>query len=98
MPLTPLHPPELLKYYLQDCGASLVVCTQEYEKTLRPVALETSKPLLTTSRAGPESSQDKVSSLGLQLTPKTEILADTGRSNSWYGNTEAMLIYTSGEW
>ncbi|XP_072948009.1 malonate--CoA ligase ACSF3, mitochondrial [Epargyreus clarus] len=94
VPLTPLHPPEMLKYFLQDCGASLVVCTQEYEKTLRPIALETSKPLLTTTRAGQEEpTQDK---LGLQLTPKTEILADTGRSNSWYGNNDAMLIYTSG--
>ncbi|KAJ8710220.1 hypothetical protein PYW07_009586 [Mythimna separata] len=96
VPLTPLHPPEMLKYYLSDSSASLVLCTQEYEKVLRPITLEMAKPLLITGRDNVLTAQLYQPNTSF-LKPKAEDnLDDIGRSNSWYGKNEALIIYTSG--
>ncbi|KAF9794418.1 hypothetical protein SFRURICE_009674 [Spodoptera frugiperda] len=96
VPLTPLHPPEMLKYYLTDSFSSLVLCTQEFEKVLRPITLEMNKPLLVTGRDNVLTAQLYQPNTSF-LKPKAESnLTDVGRSNEWYGNNEALIIYTSG--
>ncbi|KAF9416077.1 hypothetical protein HW555_006489 [Spodoptera exigua] len=96
VPLTPLHPPEMLKYYLNDSFSSLVLCTQEFEKVLRPITLEMNKPLLVTGRDNVLTAQLYQPNTSF-LKPKAESnLADVGRSNEWYGRNEALIIYTSG--
>ncbi|XP_023951373.2 malonate--CoA ligase ACSF3, mitochondrial [Bicyclus anynana] len=50
VPLTPLHPAEMLKYYITDSGSKLIICLQDYEKILRPVSEELAKPLLVVYR------------------------------------------------
>ncbi|KAM3961341.1 acyl-CoA synthetase family member 3 [Aphomia sociella] len=95
VPLTPLHPPEMLKYFLTDSQADLAICTQEYERILRPITLETSQPLLITGRDKEITAQLYQPDTTF-LKPKPENLADVGRSNLWYGDVEALIIYTSG--
>ncbi|CAH2246360.1 malonate--CoA ligase ACSF3, mitochondrial [Pararge aegeria] len=56
VPLTPLHPAEMLKYYITDSGSNLIICLQDYEKILRPVSEELKKPLLVVYR--PKDGQD----------------------------------------
>lgn len=96
VPLTPLHPPEMLKYYLTDSYSSLVLCTQEFEKVLRPITLEMNKPLLVMGRDNVLTAQLYQPNTSF-LKPKAENnLSDVGKSNEWYGNNEALIIYTSG--
>uniref|UniRef100_A0A2A4JMG4 Acyl-CoA synthetase family member 3, mitochondrial n=1 Tax=Heliothis virescens TaxID=7102 RepID=A0A2A4JMG4_HELVI len=96
VPLTPLHPAAMLKYYLTDSGSSLVVCTQEFEKVLRPLTLDLKKPLLVTGRDNVLTAQLYQPNTSF-LKPKPEDnLNDVGRPNSWYGKNEALIIYTSG--
>ncbi|XP_046973567.1 malonate--CoA ligase ACSF3, mitochondrial [Vanessa cardui] len=86
VPLTPMHPADMLKYFIMDSGSSLVICSEEFEKIIQPVTKELSKPLLITTM----EKQEK------DLEEKTDLLSDVGHSNKWYGGTDAMLIYTSG--
>ncbi|XP_026497664.2 malonate--CoA ligase ACSF3, mitochondrial [Vanessa tameamea] len=86
VPLTALHPPDMIKYFIIDSGSSLVICSEEYENIIHPVTKELSKPLLITTM----EKQEK------DLEEKADLLSDVGHSNKWYGGTDAMLIYTSG--
>ncbi|KAJ2941415.1 hypothetical protein O0L34_g3623 [Tuta absoluta] len=89
LPLTSIHPPDMLKYYINDSHAALVICSPEHEKTLGPVAKETKRKLLITSKdknASSDSYPDDANS-------KQEI---PGKSNKWYGENDALIIYTSG--
>ncbi|XP_045511996.1 malonate--CoA ligase ACSF3, mitochondrial [Pieris brassicae] len=89
VPLTPIHPPEMLKYFITDSDAGLVICTKEHENLLRPVTSELSKPLLVSDR---DKDKDEVPN---HWKPETG-LGETGPTNLWYGGKDAMLIYTSG--
>ncbi|KAL0811836.1 hypothetical protein ABMA28_009264 [Loxostege sticticalis] len=100
VPLTPIHPPDMLKYYLGDSGASLAICTPEYDKLLRPITLELSKPLLITGK-DKEITAQLYQPNSAFLKPKaedtlTDVLTDVGKTNAWYGNADAFIIYTSG--
>ncbi|CAG9124689.1 unnamed protein product [Plutella xylostella] len=92
VPLTPLHPADMLKYFLEDSDSKLVICTQEFEKLLRPVAIDASKPLLISTRDKEVSAQVCQSN----ETKEASSLEDLGRSNMWYGGQDALIIYTSG--
>lgn len=96
VPLTPLHPAEMLKYYLTDSSSSLVVCTQEFEKVLRPLTLELKKPLLVTGRDSVLTAQLYQPNTSFLKPKPEETLNDVGKTNSWYGHNEALIIYTSG--
>lgn len=87
----------MLKYFLQDSSAGLVICTQEYENTLRPLAKGISKPLLVTGR-DKEITAQLYQPNNYFMKPKAEnTLSDVGKSNAWYGRNDALLIYTSGK-
>lgn len=77
----------MLKYFITDSGSSLLICSEDFQKILSPVAKELSKPLLVVTTV-----QDQ----GNDVQDKTDSLTEVGHSNKWYGGTEAMLIYTSG--
>ncbi|XP_045505407.1 malonate--CoA ligase ACSF3, mitochondrial [Colias croceus] len=90
VPLTPIHPPDMLKYFIQDSGSSLIICTKEHENLLRPIGQEFSKPLLVSNR-------DKNENEEIPDSWKPEAgLNEAGPNNLWYGGKDAMLIYTSG--
>ncbi|CAG4939065.1 unnamed protein product [Colias eurytheme] len=90
VPLTPIHPPDMLKYFIQDSGSSLIICTKEHENLLRPIVQEFSKPLLVSNR-------DKNENEEIPDSWKPEAgLNEAGPNNLWYGGKDAMLIYTSG--
>ncbi|KAL4708672.1 hypothetical protein ACJJTC_008198 [Scirpophaga incertulas] len=97
VPLTPIHPPEMLKYFVNDSQASLLVCTQEYEKLMKPISLDISKPLLITGQDKEVTVQlYQPNNAHIKSKPGTSILNDVGKSNEWYSKADAMLIYTSG--
>ncbi|XP_013137978.1 PREDICTED: acyl-CoA synthetase family member 3, mitochondrial [Papilio polytes] len=96
IPLSSIHPPDMLKYFLTDSTASLVICTQEYEKLLRPITLEVSTPLLIAGREKEVTAQLYQPNTTFMKPKMEETLSDVGRSNFWYGQNDAMLIYTSG--
>ncbi|XP_041975583.1 malonate--CoA ligase ACSF3, mitochondrial [Aricia agestis] len=82
VPLTPLHPQEMLKYFVTDSYSNLIICTEDYEKRLQPVAQELKRPLIVYNKTD----------LDRAATSRDE----GSLSNSFYAKTEAMLIYTSG--
>ncbi|VVD03519.1 unnamed protein product, partial [Leptidea sinapis] len=88
VPLSPIHPPEMLKYFISDSNSTLVICSKEHEKLLHPLAAESSIPMMISDR----EPRDEV-----PKSWKPDLgLAATGPPNMWYGESEAMLIYTSG--
>ncbi|CAK1543495.1 unnamed protein product [Leptosia nina] len=89
VPLTPIHPPEMLKYFVTDSQTSLVICTKDHESLLRPITSELSKALLVSNR---DKDEDEIPD---HWKPETG-LGESGPSNLWYGGKDAMLIYTSG--
>lgn len=104
VPLTPIHPAEMLKYFIADSGSKLIICLQDYEKILRPVSEELSKPLLVVYRPKDGKEEDEKAEQGNDSQDKDDqgkvqddVMRDIGPSNMWYGGTEAMLIYTSGK-
>ncbi|XP_028166562.1 acyl-CoA synthetase family member 3, mitochondrial [Ostrinia furnacalis] len=96
VPLTPIHPPAMLKYYLGDSGASLAICTPEYEKLLRPITLELSKPLLITGKDKEITAQLYQPNSAFLKSKSEDTLIDVGKTNAWYGSADAFIIYTSG--
>ncbi|KOB74723.1 putative acyl-coenzyme A synthetase ACSM2, mitochondrial-like protein [Operophtera brumata] len=70
----------MLKYFIQDSMADLAICTQDYEKVLRPITLELQKPLLTTGRDKELTAQLYQPNTDF-LKPKVEGLNDAGKSN-----------------
>ncbi|XP_038218515.1 malonate--CoA ligase ACSF3, mitochondrial [Zerene cesonia] len=90
VPLTPIHPPDMLKYFISDSDSSLIICTQEHEDLLRPIVQEFSKPLLVSNRV----KNDK-EDIPDSWKPEAG-LSEAGPNNRWYGGKDAMLIYTSG--
>lgn len=92
VPLTPLHPPVMLKYFLTDSSSALIICSQDFQNTLAPLAKDLNRHLLVLTRDKQITAQlyHPISALPL----KTE---DVGFSNVWYGENDAMLIYTSGK-
>ncbi|RVE45113.1 hypothetical protein evm_010222 [Chilo suppressalis] len=97
IPLTPLHPPDMLKYFVADSDASLIVCTQDFEKILQPVTKELSKPLLVTGKDREIIAQlYQPNTAFMKKQEDSDVLTDVGKTNEWYGQADAMLIYTSG--
>ncbi|VVD03520.1 unnamed protein product, partial [Leptidea sinapis] len=50
VPLSPIHPPEMLKYFISDSNSTLVICSKEHEKLLHPLAAESSIPMMISDR------------------------------------------------
>lgn len=82
----------MLKYFLVDSSSALIVSTQDFENTLAPIAKDINSHLLVITRDKQITAQLYQPNTAFPL--KTE---DVGYSNIWYGENDAMLIYTSGK-
>lgn len=102
VPLSPRHPIELLEYYIQDCDASVLLCSAELEHILQPIAMKFKKPILFIDRTDIPDMTEGVTSL---LDPKAENIVQLNQSNlvldgaqnsKFYADSKAMILYTSG--
>ncbi|VVD03521.1 unnamed protein product [Leptidea sinapis] len=76
VPLSPIHPPEMLKYFISDSNSTLVICSKEHEKLLHPLAAESSIPMMISDR----EPRDEV-----PKSWKPDLgLAATGPPNMWH--------------
>ncbi|XP_053618516.1 malonate--CoA ligase ACSF3, mitochondrial isoform X2 [Plodia interpunctella] len=96
VPLTSIHPAEMLKYFITDSNSVLTICTQDFEKLLRPITTELKCSLMVTGRDKEIPAQLYQPNSSFLKPKPEECLSDVGRSNAWYGDTEALIIYTSG--
>lgn len=72
VPLTSIHPAEMLKYFITDSGSKLIICLQDYEKILRPVSEELSKPLLVVYRPKDGKEEDEKAEQGNDIQDKDD--------------------------
>ena len=95
VPLSPLHPPSLLGYYIKDCDAALLIATQNHSKLLDAVKEAVGDPMeslileefwhMKSNQAIKEDDTSKLDSL----------LGGT-KPIDFYRDTNAMMLYTSG--
>lgn len=86
VPLSPLHPEQLLEYYIKDADSKLMVASQEFAKTLNSLSRKSGIPnhLLEEDlllRAMTHKSRD----------PNSEPIAE-----EFYKCSDALILYTSG--
>ena len=98
VPLSPLHPPSLLAYYVQDCEAALIIAAKNFSKVLSDVKNNVKKPISTiileddswhkmsTTVAVDENTTD----------PELEALFQETQPTEFYQNADALILYTSG--
>lgn len=82
----------MLKYFLTDSISALIISTQDFENTVAPLAKDINRHLLVITRDKQITAQLYQPNSAFPL--KTE---DVGFSNVWYGENDAMLMYTSGK-
>lgn len=92
MPLSSRHPPELLKYYIEDSDAQIIVTTPEYESKLKPVAEALGRQVICLDHSCIPSEAD--------FNPNDEYnvvdINDEFSSGQFYRNSNALILYTSG--
>lgn len=81
IPLSPLHPTEVLEYFVTDSKSNLIVSTPAFEKKLRPLAEKVNKRLLIIDQQDLFTQQ--ANELDVKL-PKTD------------SKFSALMLYTSG--
>lgn len=91
VPLSSSHPPKLLKYYISDSEAAVIVTTLEFETKLKPIADEIGLNVIYVdysclSSITPNSNADNNPSEINQNFP----------SGQFYRNRNALILYTSG--
>lgn len=100
VPLSPRHPSELLKYFITDSKAHLVITTPEYEPTLQPIATNLEKILIVIDHSFIPEIDPQIS----WLDPKAEnvlqlcqqLVIESALSSNFYTKSNAMILYTSG--
>lgn len=104
MPLSPKHPEELLKYFINDSEASLLIATPEFEPRMKSVADSLSRKLLVVDHASWIPTTQSVAGSSW-LDPRHELITvDAQRAiqlnevpeGEFYADSNAMLLYTSG--
>lgn len=92
VPLSSRHPVELLKYYVSDSDAQVIVTTPEYEKKLKPVAEALGRKVICLDHSCIPSEAD--------FNPADEFnVLDINQQFStgqFYRNSNALILYTSG--
>lgn len=85
------HPPKLLKYYISDSDAAVIVTTPEFETKIKPIADELGRKVLYIDHSCLSS-----------ITTKSRSNADAYEINQkflsgqFYRNRNALILYTSG--
>lgn len=88
VPLSVLHPQNLLEYYCNDSNAKLLVCTPEYKEVMYRVARNCNKELLVLD--------DKMRHNATTMNPTKKVDTEAGLSKDFYNRSNAMILYTSG--
>jgi len=103
--LSPLHPPSLLAYYVQDCEAALIIAAKNFSKVLSDVKNNVNKPISTIILE--DDSWHKISTTvaadGDQhvadentTDPELEALFQETQPTEFYQSADALILYTSG--
>ena len=92
VPLSPVHPPSLLGYYINDCDAALIIASQSHSKLLGAVKETIDKDIksLILEESWQQTINENVTSF-----QRESILRDSMPTN-FYRNSDAMMLYTSG--
>lgn len=92
VPLSSKHPVDLLKYYVGDSDAQIIVTTPEYEAKLRPVAESLGRKVICLDHSCIPTESD--------FNPNDEYnVEDINQQFStgqFYRNSNALILYTSG--
>ena len=87
VPLSPLHPPSLLTYYLQDCEASLLITTPDHSSILKEGNIKHMNLLIL---------DESWSTLKEPDSKLNELLAEKNVLENHRNDDGAMILYTSG--
>ena len=97
VPLSPRHPPALLSYYLQDCGASLVMATRNQTDILNDVIKDTKlATLILGDDNHTEEECETVNSLKESRLQFDSFFLNYVKPINFYSDKDAMILYTSG--
>ncbi|XP_031622429.1 malonate--CoA ligase ACSF3, mitochondrial [Contarinia nasturtii] len=88
VPLSSRHPPELLKYFVSDSDAQIIVVTPEYETKLRPVAEALGRKVICLDHSCIPCEID--------FDPNVIEINDHFSNGKFYRNSNALILYTSG--
>ncbi|RZC42018.1 AMP-binding and/or SMC N domain containing protein [Asbolus verrucosus] len=88
VPLSPLHPKNLLLYYANDTNANLLITTSQYVELMQRVAKNTNTKLHVLDDKSRLHASEKVA--------KTKSDLEAPLSLSFYGRGNALILYTSG--
>jgi malonyl-CoA/methylmalonyl-CoA synthetase len=88
VPLSPLHPKNILLYYTNDTNASLLITTEKYVDLMQRVAKNTNTNLHVLDDKLRLNTTEKVATIKSDL--------EAPLSLSFYSNNNAMILYTSG--
>ncbi|XP_044729526.1 malonate--CoA ligase ACSF3, mitochondrial [Chrysoperla carnea] len=94
VPLSPLHPADLIKYYVKDCKASLIITTPKYADLMDDVSKETKTQLIVIDDSIRRNSMYETPNLSSLICPDT--VTEIGKPIEFYENRRALIIYTSG--
>ncbi|XP_049833480.1 malonate--CoA ligase ACSF3, mitochondrial isoform X3 [Schistocerca gregaria] len=98
VPLSSVHPPQLLEYFISDSDAGVVVATTEHADTLRKAAGDKRKFIVLDSTLRTLSSRkaDQLGSENVTLPEEAHELKGGGQEPEFYDDNDALFIYTSG--
>lgn len=92
VPLSPVHPPSLLGYYIKDCNAALLIASQSHSKLLSAVKKTVGNEIQSLILEESWQQETKTKCMSSQL---DSILSGT-KSIDFYRDSDAMMLYTSG--
>lgn len=92
MPLSSRHPPDLLKYYIGDSDARIIITTPEYEEKLKPVAESLGRKVICLDHSCIPSETD------FNPTEEYNVIDINNQfsTGQFYRNSNALILYTSG--
>lgn len=88
VPLSPLHPKNILLYYANDSNSKLIITTPEYCELMQRVSRNTQARL--------HVLDDKMKLNCVQKKPSTQSDLEAGLPLDFYDTSNAMVLYTSG--
>lgn len=88
MPVSPLHPLNMLDYYCSDSSSSIIITTLEYATLLHKISKNQNKKLIVLDDKIKQNCMQKIS------TRKEDM--EGGLSFDFYNKNGAMILYTSG--
>lgn len=88
VPLSPLHPKNILLYYANDTNSKLLVTTSKYAELMQKVSKNTHSSLYILN--------DKLKINCAQKHAENQSDLEGGQPSDFYDKSNAMILYTSG--